>query len=87
MSQRLWADVAFFSEAVHVDFVAEGVGDGLDVCGESRQAEVGGRAVREDFGEVVGYGERLHAEAQVAGNGDAVFAHHGDKSAAVDVEG
>ena len=41
----------------------------------------------EDFGEVVGHGEGLHAKAQVAGDGDAVFADHADESAAVDVEG
>jgi hypothetical protein len=41
------------------------------------------RAIGEDLGEVVADGEGLEAEAQVAGDGDAVFADHGDAGTAV----
>ena len=85
--QRLRTDVPLFAQSVHVDFIPEGVADSLDVCGEASETEVDGRGVREDLGEVVGYREGLQAEAEVAGYGDAVFADHGDESAAVDVEG
>lgn len=74
--------------------------DGVDVGGETGQAEVDGRracggrrwrrgrrAEGEDLGEVVGHGEGLQAEAQVARDGDAVFAGHSDARAAVDAEG
>jgi hypothetical protein len=78
----LGADVAFLAEAIHVDFVAEEVGHGVDVGGEAREAEED-VAVLEDLGEVVGHGEGLHAEAQVARYGYAVLADHGHAGAAV----
>lgn len=59
IGECLRTDVPLFAQAVHVDFVAEGVGDGLDVGGETCQAQVDGGRVREDLGEVVGDGERL----------------------------
>lgn len=85
--QRLGGDVALFSQPVHVHFVAEGVGDGLDVCGQAGETEEDGWGVVEDFGEVVRYGEGLQAEAEVAGYGDAVFTDHRYAGAAIDVEG
>lgn len=78
----LGRDLALLAQAVHVDFVAEEVGDGRHVRGQPRQAQVHG-AVVEDLGEVVGHGQGLHAQPQVAGDGHAVFAHHRDTGAAV----
>ena len=78
----LGRDVALLAQAVHVDFVAEQVGHGRHVGGESRQAQEY-VAVLEDLGEVVRYCERLHAEAEIAGDGYAVLAHHGHTGAAV----
>jgi hypothetical protein len=72
----LGGDVALLAQAVHVDFVAEQVRDGVDIGGEACQSEED-VAVLEDLGEVVGHGEGLHAETQVAGDGDTVLAHHG----------
>jgi hypothetical protein len=63
--------------------VSEELGDGLDVCCEAGEAEVDLRAVREYLGEVVADGEGLEAEAQVAGDGNTVFADHGYAGAAV----
>ena len=85
--ERLRADVALLTQPVHVDFVAEEVGHGAHVGGEAREPEVERGCVGEDFREVVGYGEGLQAEAQVAGDGDAVAPDHGHAGAAVDVEG
>lgn len=80
--ERRGRDRPLLAQAVHVDFVAEEVGHGGHVGGEARQPEVDG-AVGEDLGEVVGHGEGLEAEAQVARDGDAVFAHHGDAGSAI----
>ena len=63
--------------------VSEELGDGLDICREAGKAEVDLRAVGEDLGEVVADGEGLKAEAQVAGDGNTVFADHGYAGAAV----
>ena len=41
------------------------------------------RAVGEDFGEIVGDGERLEAETEIAGDGYAVFSDHCYAGAAV----
>lgn len=76
-------DLALFAEAVHVYFVAEEVRDGGHVGGEAGEAEEDVVAVLEDFGEVVGDGEGLEAEAEVAGYGYAVFAYHCYAGAAV----
>ena len=81
--ERLGADIPLFPQAVHVHFVAEELGDGADVCREPRQAQVGLRAVGEDFGEVVGDCQGLQAQAQVASYRDAVFAGHCYAGAAV----
>lgn len=78
----LRADVALFAEPVHVDFVAEEIGDSRDIGGETCQAEED-VAVLEDLGKVVRDGEGLHAESQIAGYGNAVLAHHGYRGAAV----
>ena len=78
----LRGDLPLFAQAVHVDFEAEEVADGADVGGETRQAEVD-VAVGEDLGEVVRDGQRLQPEAQVACDGHAVFADHGDAGTAV----
>ena len=40
-------------------------------------------AVAEDLGEVVGHRERLEAEPEVARDGDATVADHGDTGTAV----
>ncbi|KAJ8105932.1 hypothetical protein OPT61_g9875 [Boeremia exigua] len=78
----LGRDVALLAQAVHVDLVAEEVRDGGHVGGESCQAKKY-VAVLEDFGEVVRHGERLHAQPQVARDGDAVLADHGHAGSAV----
>lgn len=84
---RVWGgDIAFLAQAVHVDLVAEEVRDGVDIGGETSQAEVEGWGVVEDLGEVVGDGQGLHAQAEVAGDGDAVLAHHGDTGTAICVK-
>lgn len=75
-------DVALLAEAVEVHLVAEEFGDARHVGREASEAQED-VAVLEDLGEVVGHGERLHAEAEVAGYGDAVLADHGDGGAAV----
>lgn len=75
-------DLALLAQPVHVDLVAEQVRHGGHVGGEARQAEVD-VAVREDFGEVVGYGQGLKAEPKVACDGHAVFANHGHTGAAI----
>lgn len=79
---RLRRYLALLAQAVHVDFVAEEVGDGGDVGGEAGETEVD-VAVGEDFGEVVRDGEGLQAQAQVAGYGYAVFAYHSYAGAAI----
>lgn len=63
--------------------VSEELGDGLNVGREAGKTQVYLRAVGEDLGEVVADGEGLQAEAQVAGDGHAVFADHGDAGTAV----
>ena len=79
---RLRGDLPFLAQAVHVDFEAEEVADGVDVGGEAGEPEVD-VAVGEDLGEVVGDGQGLQAEAEVAGDGHAVFADHGDAGSAI----
>ena len=79
--------MAFFTETVHVDFVSEQVSDGRDIGSKAGDAQIDGGAVGEDFGVVVGDRKTLQAEAQVAGDGDTVFANHSNASAAIDVEG
>ena len=83
IGERLRTDISLFPQPVHVDFVSEELADGADVGREPREAEVDLRAVGEDFGEVVGDGEGLEAEAQVAGDGYAVLAYHCYAGAAV----
>jgi hypothetical protein len=63
--------------------VSEELRDGLNVGREACEAQVHLRAVGKDLREVVADSEGLEAEAQVAGDGDAVFADHGDAGAAV----
>lgn len=75
--------MALLAQAVHVDLVAEEIRDGVDVGCETSQAEVGGGSVVEDLGEVVGDCQGLHAQAEIAGNGDAVLADHGDTGTAI----
>ena len=75
--------MALLAQPVHVDLVAEQIGHGVDIGGETSQAEVGRRGVVEDLGEVVGDGQGLHAQPQVTGDGDAVLAHHGDTGTAI----
>lgn len=79
---RLRGDLPFLAQAVHVDFEAQEIADGIDVGGEAGEPEVD-VTVGEDFGEVVGNGQGLQAEAEVAGDGDAVFADHGDAGSAI----
>lgn len=75
-------DVALLAQAVHVDLVAEQVGDGGHVGGEAGQTEED-VAVLEDLGEVVGHGQGLQTQAQIAGYGNAVLAHHGHAGATI----
>lgn len=75
-------DVALLAQAVHVHLIAEQVRDGGDVGGQAREPEED-IAVLEDLGEVVRHGQRLQAQPQVAGYGDAVLAHHGHAGTAV----
>ena len=63
--------------------VSEELGNGLDVGREACETKVHLRAVGEDLGEVVADGEGLETEAQIAGDGDAVLADHGDAGTAV----
>ena len=51
--KRLWTYIPLLPQPVHVDFVAKQLGDGGDVGGEARKAEVDLGAVGEDLGEVV----------------------------------
>ena len=81
--EGLRADIPLLPQAIHVHFVAEELGDRADVRRQPGQAQVGLRAVGEDFGEVVADGEGLEPEAQVAGDGYAVFACHCYAGAAV----
>jgi len=76
-------DRPLLAQAVHIGLVAEEVRDGGHIRREPREPEEHVVAVLEDLGEVVGHGERLHAQAQIAGDGHAVFADHGDTGAAV----
>ena len=75
-------DLPLLAQPVHVDFVAEQVRHGSHVGGEAREAEVD-VAVRENLGEVIGYGQGLEAEAKVARDGHAVFTNHGHTSATI----
>lgn len=81
--QRLGGDVSFFTEAVHVDLVAEQIGNGGYVGCEARETEIGGWCVVEDLGEVVGDRQGLHTESEIAGDCDAVFSHHGHTGTAI----
>jgi hypothetical protein len=63
--------------------VSEELRDSLDVGRKACEAEVDLRAVGEDLGEVVADGEGLEAEAQIAGDGDAILADHGNAGTAV----
>lgn len=81
----LGRDGALFAETVHVYFVAEEIGDGGDVGGEAGETQVD-IAEREDLGVVVGDGEGLETEAEIAGYGYTVFSDHGYAGTAVDGE-
>ena len=73
---------SLLAQAVEVHFVTKEIGDSGDVGSKASEAEVD-RAVGEYFGEGIGDCEGLHAQAQVAGDGDAVLADHGDAGTAV----
>lgn len=81
--QSLWGNVSFFTESVHVDLVAEQIGDGGHIGSEARDTEISRWCVVEDLGEVVGYRQGLHAESEITGDCDAVFSHHGHAGTAV----
>lgn len=83
VGQGLRGDVSLLAESVHVDFVAEEIGDGDHVGREARQAQVGGGSVVEDLREVVRDRQGLHAESEIASDCDAVLAHHGHAGAAI----
>ena len=83
VGERLWRDLTFLTETVHVDFVAEEIGHSAYVGREAGEPEVAGWCVIEDFGEVVRDGEGLKTKAEVAGYGDAVFADHCHAGAAI----
>jgi hypothetical protein len=83
VGERLGRDLSFLAETVHVDFVAEEVGDGAHVGREAGESEVAGRCVVEDLGEVVRDGEGLQAETEIAGYGHAIFADHCNAGAAI----
>lgn len=57
--------------------------EGLDVGAEAAEAHDQVVLVLEDALEVVGDGEELLAESSIAGDTDAVFSDHTDKSATV----
>lgn len=76
------SNLALLTQAIHVDLVAEQVADGADIGSEAREAHKD-VAVAEDLGEVVGDGQGLHAETEIAGDGYAVLADHGNAGAAV----
>lgn len=82
VGHRGWRDVSFLAQAVHVDFVAEEVGDGGDVGCEACETKVD-ITVGEDLGEVVADGEGLEAKTEVAGYGNTVFPHHCYAGAAI----
>lgn len=84
--QHLRLDLALLPQPVHVDAEAEELAEAYDVGGETGQAEED-VAIGEDLGEVGGDSERLQAQAQVARDGHAVLAHHGDAGAAIDFKG
>lgn len=63
--------------------VSEELGNGLDVGREACETKVHLGAVGEDLGKVVADSEGLEAEAQIAGDGDAVLADHGNAGTAV----
>ena len=74
--------MTLLTQAVHVDLVTEQLADSLDIGGETSQAKVH-IAVVEDLGEVVGDGQGLETEAEIAGDGDTVLANHGNAGTAV----
>jgi hypothetical protein len=76
-------DGPLLPQPVHVHLVPEQVGHRGDVGRQPRQAQEHAVAVLEDLGEVVGDGQGLQAETQVAGYRHAVLAYHGDCGAAV----
>ena len=82
VGHSLWADVPLLAQAVHVDFVAEEIRDGGYVGCETCETQED-ISVLEYLREVVGDGEGLHAEAEIAGDGNAILAHHGNTGAAV----
>lgn len=79
---RLRADLSLFPQTIHVDFVAEKVCDGADICCEASETEVY-VTVGEDLGEVVRDCEGLETEAEIAGYSDTVFADHGNAGTAI----
>lgn len=78
--------MALLAQPVHVDLVTEEIGDSIDISSQSSQAEVGGGGVIEDLGKIVGDGQGLHAQAEIACDGNAVLAHHGDTGTAIWIE-
>jgi len=63
--------------------VSEELRNGLNVGRKTCETQVHLRAVGEDLGEVVADGEGLETKAQIAGDGDAVLADHGNAGTAV----
>lgn len=83
----LRGDISLFSEPVHVDFVAEEIGDGGYVCCKTRETKVDLIAEGKYLGIVVGDRQGLETKTEVTGYGHAVFANHGHAGAAIDREG
>jgi len=53
IGEGLGCDLSFLAETVHVDFVAEEIGDGAHVCREASEPQIARGCVVEDLGEVV----------------------------------
>lgn len=83
VGHRAGTYLPLLAQAVHVDFVAHQVRHRGDVGGQAREPDVQVRAVGEDLGKVVRDGEGLEAEAEVAGDGDAVLARHREAGSAI----
>ena len=82
IGHRRRRDVALLAETVHVDFIAEEIGDCGDVGGKASETQVD-IAVGEDLGEVVRDGEGLETETEIAGYGNTILSDHCDASTAI----
>jgi hypothetical protein len=75
-------DGALLTQTIHICLVAEEIAHGVDIGGQAGETEED-VSVLEDLGEVVGHGEGLETETEIAGNGDAVLADHSHTGATI----